>query len=275
MRTCSHCGREHSDGVVECVIDRQLLEEKVPPLLPPAALSISENVERYCPSDRQLRIFEIILVCTIAFGGSLFVSILSLFSGPLESFHNTRQWAYGIIGEVASLGLLWYVLLRRSKSLSDIGFRWKWTDIGWSLVLCIGGYFAYCAMYLVAYYGGLVAVGSHAANKAVGDYFFSAGISAVTVIFLCINPFFEELVVRAYLMTEVRQLTNSALIAISVSTVLQVGYHLYQGVPLALAAGGNFLFWSIYYAKTNRIMPVILAHLYLDLGSTLAYVFRH
>jgi hypothetical protein len=54
-----------------------------------------------------------------------------------------------------------------------------------------------------------------------------------------------------------------------------MNYHLYQGAPKAFAEIGSFLVFSIYYAKTNRIAPVILAHLYMDMGGTLYYLFSH
>lgn len=87
-----------------------------------------------------------------------------------------------------------------------------------------------------------------------------------TFLVLCINPFFEELIVRAYLMTEVKRLTNRGMAAILVSTVVQTSYHFYQGGAAAIAHGATFLAFSFYYAKTNRIWPVILAHLYSDVG---------
>jgi hypothetical protein len=63
--------------------------------------------------------------------------------------------------------------------------------------------------------------------------------------------------------------------AILCSTLLQMSYHLYQGVPLTLALGAQFFLWSVFYAKTNRITPIILAHLYGDVGATLWYLFHH
>jgi membrane protease YdiL (CAAX protease family) len=118
-------------------------------------------------------------------------------------------------------------------------------------------------------------VGGQGGTTSVNQYFFGDGIFITTVVFQCVNPFFEELIVRAYLITEVRQLTRSSVTAVVCSTALQTGYHLYQGIPLALAAGAMFLLWSVYYAKTNRIMPVILAHFYFDAGATLWYFLRH
>ena len=95
--------------------------------------------------------------------------------------------------------------------------------------------------------------------------------------FLCqfLNPFYEELIVRAYLLTEVRQLTGSATKAVILSTVLQTSYHLYQGGPSALSWGIIFLLFSIYYAKTGRIAPIILAHLYMDVIATMMYYHYH
>ena len=145
-------------------------------------------------------------------------------------------------------------------------------------MLCIGGYIAYCVTYYAVYYGAYYAglpIGRSAAGDSVSDHFFGRGVEVITIIFLCINPFFEELIARAYLMTEVKYLAKSATTAVLVSTLFQMTYHLYQGVPLAMATGANFFLWSIFYAKTNRITPIILAHLYFDLGSTLVYVARH
>ena len=81
------------------------------------------------------------------------------------------------------------------------------------------------------------------------------------------------MIARAYMMTEVKELTNSVATAIIVSTVLQTSYHLYQGVPAALGHGATFLLFSIYYAKTNRLAPIIVAHLYSDVGGTLFYLY--
>jgi membrane protease YdiL (CAAX protease family) len=85
--------------------------------------------------------------------------------------------------------------------------------------------------------------------------------------FLLLNPFFEELIVRAYLMTEIRELTGSATLAVIVSATVQTSYHLYYGWKGALAMGFMFLIFSIYYARKRRITPVILAHAVLDLAA--------
>jgi membrane protease YdiL (CAAX protease family) len=179
-----------------------------------------------------------------------------------------------MLHETTSLALLWYVLLRRGQSWVDLGFGWEKHDIARSIVLQLGGWAAFTAVYHALYSSGLTAVGPGKASALVEHYLFGGGIFGTTFLFQFLNPFFEELIVRAYVMTEIRFLTNSLPKAIMVSTLLQTSCHFYQGAPVAIAHGATFLLWSVYYAKTNRIGPVILAHLYADVGGTLWYALR-
>lgn len=94
----------------------------------------------------------------------------------------------------------------------------------------------------------------------------------MAIAFQFINPRYEELIVRAYPMTEIRQLTNSVSKAVILSALLQMSCHFYQSAPMAFGKGASFLVFSIYYAKTNRITPIILAHLYMDVWGTLAFM---
>jgi membrane protease YdiL (CAAX protease family) len=83
--------------------------------------------------------------------------------------------------------------------------------------------------------------------------------------FFLLNPFFEELIVRAYLMTEVRELTGSSLAAIVVSVALQTSYHFVWGWRVVITNFFIFLVFAIWYAATRRATPVILAHGIFDL----------
>jgi membrane protease YdiL (CAAX protease family) len=72
----------------------------------------------------------------------------------------------------------------------------------------------------------------------------------------------------------VKDLTGSGALAVAISVALQTVYHLYQGVIMAVATGAGFLIFSLYYARSRRITPVILAHLYLD-ALALWYTAKH
>ena len=225
--------------------------------------------------------FEVVLVCGLAFGSFIISAGYRLWFG-FATVPDSHTTAYGIyrwlssgVHEVAILALLWYLLARRGRNFSSLGLKWTWRDAGWSVLLYFGGSIAYKTIYTLIYALGLTSVSRHTASGQVGDALFGTGISVFTILFQFLNPFFEELVVRAYLMTGIKALTNSALLAIVISTGLQASYHLYQGVPMALSAGGMFLIFSIFYAKTNRITPIILAHLYADVLGTLWYFLQH
>jgi hypothetical protein len=58
---------------------------------------------------------------------------------------------------------------------------------------------------------------------------------------------------------------------ILISVLLQTGYHVYQGIPTMLLISSTFFIFSLYYATTRRALPIILAHLYLDLVGLLIY----
>jgi membrane protease YdiL (CAAX protease family) len=292
MKKCPYCGKEYPDDVLRCLIDDEVLlggesqvspgsEEANTPALIPTQAAESEVLPPTKPwTDQQLRLFEVVLVCVIAFGGSILSSGRSLLDGGSgissmgSSGSGTYTWLYHSLREASALGLLWYVLMRRGKSFSNLGLSWERKDIVRSIMLWVAGSLAFYGVYHAINFSSLVAFGHKSLSKNVGRILFGGGISFITILFQFLNPFFEELIARAYVMTEVKQLTNSSTKAIIASTVLQTSYHFYQGTTSAFALGALFLISSIYYAKTNRIAPVILAHLYTDLIGTFSYMFH-
>ena len=95
------------------------------------------------------------------------------------------------------------------------------------------------------------------------DFFGHPPITAVP--FSLLNPFFEELIVRAYLMTEVSDLTGSSVLAITISVAVQFSYQLYYGWVGAISLSFLFLTFALYYARSRRILPVIVAHGLFDI----------
>ncbi len=273
---------------MRCFIDDALLlGGTLEPLPVPQAIAVSispsqivavESASSPPPApwtDRQLLIMEVVLICLIAFGSGILSSFYSLSGNSSgSSSGGAFKWVYGAIRQGSVLGLVWYVLVRRGKTFSNLGLVWARKDFVWSIALSFGGSLAYRAVYNAIYFSGLTTVSHNASTAHVAHILFGGGISLVAILYQFLNPFFEELIVRAYVMTEIKQITNSATKAIIVSTVLQTSYHFYQGAPAAFAHGATFLIWSIYYAKTNCIAPIILAHLYADVGATLWYLSR-
>jgi membrane protease YdiL (CAAX protease family) len=99
----------------------------------------------------------------------------------------------------------------------------------------------------------------------------AAGVTVVSLLNAAVNPFFEELIVRAFLIAEATLLTGSVAFAVAISVSLQTSYHKYQGIPNATGLGFVFLVFSIYYVRTRRLWPIIIAHLWSDLSALLWY----
>jgi membrane protease YdiL (CAAX protease family) len=169
----------------------------------------------------------------------------------------------GILNELIGLMVLFYVLYRRHATVSYFGRKAESKDI----LRAIGLYLVQAvAMFLIAYVYAMTYFVSKghfpthiAAAKLLGIH-----ASALWLIYTIVGPCFEELVVRGFLMTELSTLV-SVPVAVIASTLIQASYHLYQGVENVLMLAGVFLVSSLYYARTRRLMPVILAHLILDL----------
>lgn len=213
--------------------------------------------------SKRLRLLEFCLVMAVSVFPLLLTTAFYLLTRPAEAgtFLNFKL-ARLLLDEAASLGVLAYVLYRQGRDFRDLGLGFGVQDLVGSVLLLLAGSFA-----------------SYAAQAACHQLNFSPSADAILrtnmwlslirgsslgVALVCLNPIFEEMIVRAYLMTEVKALTGSVVFATILSAALQAGYHLYQGGPTAVRLGALFLVFSIYYAKSRRLTPLILAHFYMD-----------
>jgi len=169
----------------------------------------------------------------------------------------------GIFQEVIALVLVAYVLSRRNLRFRNIGLQWRLKDLGVGLFVAGISYAAYALGSILVqsiHYG---IYGTLAKSVGGKDFYSHPPITAIP--FSILNPFFEELIVRAYLMTEIMELTGSSALAIVVSVAVQFSYHLYYGWVAAISLSFQFLIFAVYYARTRRILPVIVAHGLFDI----------
>lgn len=216
------------------------------------------------PSDKRLRWLELSLVLIVCFADSILGSLGILKEGPSAVQHASQVgYAIGIVHQVAGLTLLGYVLGRRKIRIASLGLRWSFSDLGTGLLVAVGAYLAYA--------GGHALI--HLFNNATHSQSLSAQIaramfghpSILAIPYTIVNPFFEELIVRAYLMTEVSALTGSWILAAALSVVVQFLYHLYYGWEGAIGLSFVFLVYAIYYARTQKATPIIVAHGIFDI----------
>lgn len=229
-------------------------------------MGIDQNSKKY-------RAIELYLVIGVAFAAPIFVAIYSLFSNSLTQSPQGSEALvfYGLIYELLALAVVAYVLSRQGRSLKQLGLSFSWKDLPVSFMLAVVSYIAFYLCYLTIFYGYYSLTGRGLSQPAKTQTYLNAGVTVGTFLFVILNPLYEELIARAYIISEVEFLTNSGIVAVLVSVVVQSLYHLYQGVPATIALSAMFLVLSIYYIRYKRIVPVILTHLYFDLFALLFY----
>jgi CAAX amino terminal protease family. len=211
-----------------------------------------------------MRGFELSLVilvsCSTPFLNSFYVFLKG--PGSFTQYPHFR-WALGLTHEVVSLLLLAYVLSRRNLRLASLGFRWSAKDLLLGVPIAIGSYIAYAIGFFLVSLLHKTLFGSPAIAPSARAFFSHPGPAIVPYVLL--TPFFEELIVRAYLMTELQELTGSSALAVMASVLVQASYHLYYGWVGALSIGFMFLAFAIVFLKTRRALPVISAHGLIDI----------
>src|SRR5438876_8427813 len=99
---------------------------------------------------------------------------------------------------------------------------------------------------IITFYGVLLVTRHRPDLTAKNVEFLNTKLSAPLIVFFLINPWYEELIARAYLMTESFFLLGEKDAAVLLSVILQTSYHLYQGIPAALSIASIFLVFSLY-----------------------------
>ena len=222
------------------------------------------------------RLICLVVVLVVAFAGSIYGSIYSYINGTHDYSVKAGNEIIlvGIIFEAISLAVLYFVLSNQERNLKSIGFSFKWSDIPLSVAIVIFSYIIF-VIANISFHKIYFFINGHEFNKIeFKNPYIQSGLTIFSLMLVLINPFYEELIVRAYTITELMDLTNSKFIAIFFSSILQSLYHLYQGGASAFSLFLLFTFNSIYFAKTKRIWPLILAHLYFDLLALLYYSAR-
>ena len=227
--------------------------------------SSSQNSDN-SPSGKLKRLRPLAIVLAVSLAHPIYGSTYVLLGGTVGTTVPMQQdyrLAGALLTESTSLLLLWYVMSVEGKKWSDIGLQFRSSDILRGLGLFVAGTIvaAFVAVPVQHFYRSWT--GHWLIPKDLHPIL-GFGISMLSLAFACLNPFFEELIVRAYAMSELVSAGFSQGVAILVSVALQMSYHLYQGAAHAIALTCIFTIFSIYYAQTGKIMPIILAHLVTD-----------
>ena len=173
------------------------------------------------------------IVLWVSFSIPIIRSIYYLIrDGAITQAYTPLQQRYrlaaGIIEEASALFLLWYVMGRQGKTRADIGWNPSAADVlraaGLFLLAMIARWFVYYQVQYLYYAHSGHYLSARSLQSVLG-----LGVSFLSVAYACLNPFCEELIVRAYTMSEILNLGGSRTVAVIVSVV----------VELSLLSGGS------------------------------------
>jgi len=200
----------------------------------------------------------------VAYSQLLLTAVYFVVFGPFSDdlSHFDLRVGVMVVNEIMGLLLLVYVLARQGRNFQFLTSSFKVSDLWHTIVLVIGAYLAYYLIYYIVYYGYWFS--TRQVLEQADNVFLKKGFAVSIIALILVNPFFEEVIGRAYLITQLREFRVGSMLAVVISVALPTILHFYQGVDQAVAMSGMCLIFSIYYVKTRRLYPLVLAHLILD-----------
>lgn len=215
--------------------------------------------------EKKVKIYDLLIVLGVAILPILIRSIHAFVSGvgSYSQRETDVSLFYSILEETLAILLLLYVLFNRNKTYKDLGIVIHWKDI----LLGVGVFISAMILYACVYYILILILPPEAEQNIVAKNVddITQSFSLYLIIFVIINPFFEELIVRGFTMVQLFSLTKNKALTVVVSTIIQSSYHIYQGVLPMLSMSVIFLFFSIFYMRTGKLTPILVAHLIFDL----------
>ncbi|WP_033345306.1 CPBP family intramembrane glutamic endopeptidase [Catenuloplanes japonicus] len=236
------------------------------------------------PQDRTIK-FELLIVFGLSLGQSAVYSVVNIIgrltaATPLSAQTSTLNPAasdrpyldltlqllrilFGLMPVVLAL----HLLARERISMPSLGLdlRRPFFDLGSGAALAAGIGLPGLAFYLAARELGL---NTTVQASALNDVWWTI---PVLILAAAKNAILEEVLVVGYLMRRLDDLRWRVPAIILTSSVLRGSYHLYQGFGGFI---GNIIMgvaFCLFYLRTRRVMPLIVAHTVLDIVAFVGY----
>jgi membrane protease YdiL (CAAX protease family) len=215
---------------------------------------------------------EFAAVITIAFGSFIYYSAVEFLGGSMVGAAGAESVPYEtdaslialVVHEIVALVIVAVFLRMRGWSLNDFDMRISWRLSAVAVLLFVLDsviyHFSYQVIVAVSYAVTSSDLGLGANLASSGSASVAGAVSLSTIILLStVNPIFEEVLVVGYVMTVIQR-RQGMWLAINISTLIRLSYHLYQGPFAIISIVPMGLLFGYYYARTGRLWPLILAH---------------
>jgi len=207
------------------------------------------------------------IVLVGAFGIFVLSAVSSLFEpGPAPSISEPLLESL-LLYESVVLAVLCAFLYLRDWNAQRIGLKPAALDTLIGIALAAATYAAYLAIWLLVSAAGLQPTTLGGTQSQVAG---SLALPAV-IAFGLLNPLFEELFVCGYVITLAREKGRLSL-GVNASIAIRLIYHLNQGGMGVIGIIPFGLICAVWYARTARLWPVIVAHAMIDLTGLLEFV---
>ncbi len=225
--------------------------------------------------ERKFRLVDLAMLVLIAFVPDIMISTYMFLSGDHLSANRPSgfQDIFGSVQNLAMIAFMIYLLARQGRKLSDIGCSFSWSDILIAVGLFGAQYLLVAIVNRVAQYGYYIIIGKLPDISPRNIEFVTQNRSLWAVLPLVIGSAYEELLVRGYVMSEIKYLWGRWDLAVILSVLLQLSYHTYQGMGALILCFATFLVFALYYAKSRRLTPVIMAHVFVNVFSLVYWWF--
>ncbi|WP_042329941.1 CPBP family intramembrane glutamic endopeptidase [Dietzia sp. UCD-THP] len=237
------------------------------------------------PRTRRLLVVELVVVLLVTFGLAGLYSVLDLASAllapeplagqtatlnPSRSTHAWLDVAYQLLAVLRLLA--WSVLPLVLLAHTGLGPRAvglvrgrAGSQIAWGIALA-----AVIGIPGLAFYLGAVAAGINlqVAGSGLTETWWRP---IVLVLSAAGNGAAEEILVVGYLLVRLRQLGIPPAVALVGTALLRGSYHLYQGFGGGLGNLAMGIVFALWWMRTRRLWPLILAHTVLDVVAFVGY----
>ena len=209
--------------------------------------------------------FEVVVVLSVSVL-PLVVSSVDLAWTQRSAISSGAQLARDVLSLalhwLLSLLLVAYVVCQRRERPRHIGWCVSVGVVPSSLALFAAAMVAYVVVFL--------AVGAEPVRDPAWTGRWQVGSApphagALLLLLAIGSPVFEEIVVRGYFMTRLSDLGCKPVWCVLASATVQTLYHMHKGPILVPAYAASFLVFSAYFARYRNLLPVILAHFYIDI----------
>jgi membrane protease YdiL (CAAX protease family) len=206
---------------------------------------------------------EFAVVVAGAFGLAIIDSFNSLHH---PAVHTAPDLWRSVALDATVLLILGGLLYLRGWNLTRLGLQSDWIDGLHGLGLAAVCYFvvAYGAYLVLAAF--LPDLAAAAAKVHVVPHGLSPWLIAALVI---VDALYEEVFATGYVITVLKEKTTEN-IAVNVSVALRLSYHIGLGVTGVLSAIPIGLIFGYWFARTDKLWPVIVAHAAINLVGFLA-----